>query len=1030
MKGHLEFISAPSADTPGTSIVLMFLGKRYFFGQMHEGLSRAGLQQGAKFLKIKDFFLTGRTEWATMGGILGMILSVADGATAAAVTRAENLKEKIERKMKFEEEQRALAALGKKNKKGPATPDLNRYEQEDEDVALRIRSGPNLKHFLACARSFIFRQGIPIEVHEFDGEESSQHVDGERRPDFEDEHIKIWNVPLSSAPRPSSSGSQASDRSRKRSHGEFVQGQKAIGDQSIQNALADGKYVSRGDVVNFVVKEMFQSEWKFNKLTEKPLSEVRPPARCFIRDPRTREVKPYKGPMPGQAEQVPDIQVLVREPWPGALVESLPSTTPSTVSMSYLVKTHRQRGKFLPKEALRLGVPKGRLFNDLVQGKSVKAEDGSTVTPEMVLEPSKEGGGFIVVDLPSPDYLPAFLEKHELQDQTWMTGIQNVIWLLGPRVVNDKTFVTCLDRYKSLQNIISSPETSLNTPAMTSAARSFFVHNHIDADRYPSLSGSSIASETTSPMDIPINGDGSAHVIAQAGLRLEIVPESKVVKAGVVSDIKPSDALKDIPDSILTSSKNTLDDISDADRRRDIHDPTTPEPEAEITCLGTGSMLPSLYRNVSATLLRVPGSGSHLLDCGEDTLGQLKRIYSSSELKDILKDLRVIWISHLHADHHLGTIAVIKAWAEAVHGVNRSIVAPSDKEQEDVAQTLSSGQKLLVISNPQMARFLKEYSSVEDYGYDHIIALECTSEYNVENRSSLGYKGADVGFHSKSTSPLKSQIQAASGLADLRYVRVNHCWGAYAVSLTFPSGFKFSYSGDCRPSIQFAKIGKGSTVLLHEATFDDQLRGEALAKKHSTTSEAIGVGAAMGAKNIILTHFSQRYAKMPVLSNLDKAALRLENVEDAVDDAAEAMDAPVDNLHDAESSQEVSSNTAQNEEHSHRRATSRDGGAAGNNMHDRPSSSPLDPAKMNIGIAFDYMRVKVKDIQHLQKFNHIYQQLYNDDAVRPPSAEGTEYQERMPQKYKHQPKKVKSKQNLTQKTSQTSLGDEKRVLKE
>lgn len=39
-----------------------------------------------------------------------------------------------------------------------------------------------------------------------------------------------------------------------------------------------------------------------------------------------------------------------------------------------------------------------------------------------------------------------------------------------------------------------------------------------------------------------------------------------------------------------------------------------------------------------------------------------------------------------------------------------------------------------------------------------------------------------------------------------------------------------------------------------------------MAKKHSTTSEAIDVGRRMGARRILLTHFSQRYQKIPVMS--------------------------------------------------------------------------------------------------------------------------------------------------------------------
>lgn len=40
---------------------------------------------------------------------------------------------------------------------------------------------------------------------------------------------------------------------------------------------------------------------------------------------------------------------------------------------------------------------------------------------------------------------------------------------------------------------------------------------------------------------------------------------------------------------------------------------------------------------------------------------------------------------------------------------------------------------------------------------------------------------------------------------------------------------------------------------------------EAVTKNHSTTKEAVEVGSSAGAYRIILTHFSQRYPKIPVV---------------------------------------------------------------------------------------------------------------------------------------------------------------------
>jgi hypothetical protein len=57
-----------------------------------------------------------------------------------------------------------------------------------------------------------------------------------------------------------------------------------------------------------------------------------------------------------------------------------------------------------------------------------------------------------------------------------------------------------------------------------------------------------------------------------------------------------------------------------------------------------------------------------------------------------------------------------------------------------------------------------------------------------------------------------------------------------------------------------------ATLLIHEATFEDELQEEAIDKKHSTTTEAISSGIEMNASFTMLNHFSQRYPKIPVFS--------------------------------------------------------------------------------------------------------------------------------------------------------------------
>ncbi|GLG95661.1 Ribonuclease Z, mitochondrial [Gryllus bimaculatus] len=94
-------------------------------------------------------------------------------------------------------------------------------------------------------------------------------------------------------------------------------------------------------------------------------------------------------------------------------------------------------------------------------------------------------------------------------------------------------------------------------------------------------------------------------------------------------------------------------------------------------------------------------------------------------------------------------------------------------------------------------------------------------------------------------------------------VPVKHCPNAFGIAFKHTNNWKLTYSGDTMPCPQLVDLGQGSDVLIHEATMEDELLDEARIKLHSTTSQAIEMGKKMNAKFILLTHFSQRYAKIP-----------------------------------------------------------------------------------------------------------------------------------------------------------------------
>lgn len=127
------------------------------------------------------------------------------------------------------------------------------------------------------------------------------------------------------------------------------------------------------------------------------------------------------------------------------------------------------------------------------------------------------------------------------------------------------------------------------------------------------------------------------------------------------------------------------------------------------------------------------------------------------------------------------------------------------------------------------------------------------------------------------------------GICSLRTCGVVHCPNAFGVTMTIVQSsqrFKLTYSGDSKPCDELVELGLNSTLLIHEATMEDELIDDALLKMHSTTSQAIEQGQKMNAKYTILTHFSQRYAKIPRIEQnlVENVGIAFDNMEVVLSD--------------------------------------------------------------------------------------------------------------------------------------------------
>lgn len=944
MKFYFQVITTPSADTPGTAILLHFDNRRYIFGQISEGTQRACIERGINLLNVRHIFLTGQIGWQSIGGLFGLILTLAD----AHASRAQ------------------------------INPLLAK-------PTLHVAGGPNLQHALATARHFVFRKSLPLTVTEWDQDDQTFSEE----PIWSDDNIQIWAMKLK----------------------ENSNLQGSINDSPESTA---GKRRSSHDrhIRQAVVDQMFNSDWSLDRLDEVSLSEVRLPTSIFVRNPNTHNLEPYTGPPPGSQDNVSDIKVLVRRPWPGSTIKDLPPAEKSTEAFAYIIKSHATRGKFLPAKAKLLGVPAGPLFSKLASGSSVQSSNGNWVHSDMVLDAPVPGAGVAIIDFTNGNFEDDFCNRPEWNSSRIMDGVEAFIWLLKAVPESMEKLNKFASRFPKVRHYYSSASACPNNITFESSA----------------LSSVRLASLAPDYFAVPLHQNQSIHHLRQGhhdwSMSQTLSPiQEHPIERGLMIQIRPKYALQrqDIPPVLDTAKafKSVSSEVQDllastrsprayphTNNEEMVTEPAIPGDDAEIVTLGTGSALPSKYRNVSATLLRVPGHGSYLFDCGEGTLGQLKRMYPADELRSILLDLKMIWISHLHADHHLGLVNVLKSY--------------DSLRMRDSDRSLPDNRRLIVASDGDLFKMLDEYSSTRDLKLDNCLLLSChngrDSGRDTDDSTSMLFseyisRKQSLPFH------LASHKADSGGLKSILFCPVSHCRNALAVSLVFPNGFKVSYSGDCRPSKSFIKIGQDSTVLIHEATFEDDKVGDAMAKKHSTIGEALGVGAAMRAKRVVLTHFSQRYQKTPVMNDVRLSTVAFEDVSDAentsgtqVDERVNAREQNVAQINDYQRANSSSSALLSPNEPPQSEgetvvqdsfASRKDGriqittpffpdstvlpdygGLDGEQIKtcDVQESNSVDG--MKVVVAFDLMRLKVRDFSRVQSLSEAISDLFKSNEEK------------------------------------------------
>lgn len=178
---------------------------------------------------------------------------------------------------------------------------------------------------------------------------------------------------------------------------------------------------------------------------------------------------------------------------------------------------------------------------------------------------------------------------------------------------------------------------------------------------------------------------------------------------------------------------------------------------------------------------------------GEGSYGQLRRRFGYAAADGLLCALRCIWVSHIHADHHVGLPTLLAA---------RTRLLGLDCEP------------LLVVGPRPLRRALQGYAQLEPMRFRF-----------VEAAASAASPPPNAPPPSPEARAAVASIAQALGLSRLESVPVVHCAHAYALVLEraggeaesgVGGGWKLVFSGDTRPCPQLVQAARGATLLIHE----------------------------------------------------------------------------------------------------------------------------------------------------------------------------------------------------------------------
>ncbi len=283
----------------------------------------------------------------------------------------------------------------------------------------------------------------------------------------------------------------------------------------------------------------------------------------------------------------------------------------------------------------------------------------------------------------------------------------------------------------------------------------------------------------------------------------------------------------------------------------------------EVVILGTSSAAPTLRRWLSGTAILRNGE-VFLFDCGEGT--QFR--FMKADLPR--RKFGNIFITHLHGDHIFGLGGFIstmnlgqrdipldiwgpkgiKRFVDFIVGFPRPTRLGFELRVHELHHDFSG---IVTETDEYYVRACPLDHSIPAFGY-RFQEHDRPGRFDAEQADALGVPfGPERGL---------LQRGQAITLPDGRVIRPESLIG------TPRPGKSLAYVTDTAFCANARHLAENVDLLIHEATFADELLEMAVLRKHSTIRHAATIAKEAGARRFIATHFSTRYDG-PALAQLE-----------------------------------------------------------------------------------------------------------------------------------------------------------------